>query len=85
MTGLLPHLEKRCTMDFKQTGDQIFLIGRLREELGGSEYLAVVHGMEAGAVPDVDLQEEKALINCLQMEWIPNYSILVTMFLRVDF
>lgn len=66
MTGLLPHVAKRCTMDFKAEGDKIFLLGELREELGGSEYLAVVHGIEAGAVPDVDLEQEKALIQCLQ-------------------
>ncbi len=65
MTGLLPHVDKRCTMDYKQAGDKIFLLGRKREELGGSEYLAIVHGIEAGAVPDVNLKEEKALLTCL--------------------
>ena len=37
------------------------LLGRTREELGGSEYLAVVHGLVRGTPPWIDLEAEKRL------------------------
>lgn len=66
MVGLLEDINKRCDMTFKEEGDLIVLLGRRREELGGSEYLQVCHNLETGAVPEVDLDEEKRLINLLQ-------------------
>ncbi|MBO8158303.1 phosphoribosylformylglycinamidine synthase subunit PurL [Thermosyntropha sp.] len=65
MVGLLEDIENRRDMAFKNEGDIICLLGRLRRELGGSEYLYVCHGMESGRVPEVDLEEEKSLINLL--------------------
>ena len=65
MVGLLKDIDKRCQMAFQNEGDLIVLLGRLREELGGSEYLYVCHGIEKGAVPTVDLEEEKNLIATL--------------------
>lgn len=65
MVGLLPDMSRRCTMSFKNEGDIIVLLGRVRTELGGSEYLTVCHQVEAGEVPDVDLQEESQLIDML--------------------
>ena len=37
------------------------LLGETREELGGSEYLAIIHRRKAGAPPRVDLAAEAAL------------------------
>lgn len=59
--GRLGDVEKRCTQGFKQAGDLIFLLGPLTAEMGASEYLSVVHGVEAGEVPLVDLELEKAV------------------------
>jgi phosphoribosylformylglycinamidine synthase len=42
-------------------GDVIVLLGRTREELGGSEYLAVVHRLGRGTPPWIDLEAEKRL------------------------
>ena len=39
----------------------IILLGETREELGGSEYLAVLHHHKAGKPPRVDLRQERAL------------------------
>jgi phosphoribosylformylglycinamidine synthase len=36
-------------------------VGALAGEVGGSEYLAAVHGREAGPVPSLDLEREKAV------------------------
>jgi phosphoribosylformylglycinamidine synthase II len=65
MAGLIKDVHKRCRMAFQKEGDLIVLLGRFREELGGSEYLFVCHGIETGAVPPVDLEEEKNLIELL--------------------
>lgn len=66
MVGLLKDVDQRCDMAFKGEGDLIILLGRFRDELGGSEYLSVGHGLETGAVPEVNLEDEKALIQLLQ-------------------
>lgn len=65
MVGLLEDIECRCDMAFENDGDRIVLLGRLRDELGGSEYLAVCHNLETGAVPAVNLEEEKDLLELL--------------------
>ncbi len=65
MVGILQDIDRRCQMAFQDQGDVIVLLGRPREELGGSEYLMVCHGIEKGAVPAVNLEEENQLINLL--------------------
>jgi phosphoribosylformylglycinamidine synthase len=64
MVGLLPDIEKRCTHRFRQPGDVILLLGRFRPGLGASEYLYFVHGVEAGPVPDLDLDTEARVQSC---------------------
>ncbi len=46
---------------FKDEGDAILLLGETKEELGGSEYLTVIHRRKAGRPPRVDLAGERAL------------------------
>src|SRR5262249_4669235 len=46
----------RCvTMDLKEAGNLLFLVGTTRNELGGSHY-HLVNEREGGAVPRVDLE-----------------------------
>jgi phosphoribosylformylglycinamidine (FGAM) synthase-like enzyme len=54
-------VDRTCTSTFKQAGDVIVLVGALRGEVGGSEYLAAEHGKEAGRPPTLDLALEKAV------------------------
>jgi phosphoribosylformylglycinamidine synthase II len=61
MVGLIEDRSAVCDAAFKAPGDAIILLGETREELGGSEYLACVHGLEGGQPPVVDLRREKAL------------------------
>ena len=56
--GVLDNVEKAVGMGFKQTGDTIVLLGHCLDELGGSEYLASIHNVEAGRPPRLDLQTE---------------------------
>jgi phosphoribosylformylglycinamidine synthase len=65
MVGVLDDVTKRVAMGFAEPGDAIVLLGENTVELGGSEYLAVVHGQLLGDAPAVDLDAEKSLIECL--------------------
>jgi phosphoribosylformylglycinamidine synthase len=48
-------------MGFKDEGDMIVLLGETKEELGGSEYLKVIHGKVAGKPPNIDLELENSV------------------------
>src|SRR6185503_18692757 len=61
MVGLLDDVELYVTPWWKSEGDAVVLLGRTREEIGGSEYLAVVHGQTRGTPPWIDLEAEKRL------------------------
>jgi len=61
MVGVLDDVERHLRAGFRDPGDAILLLGRNTAELGGSEYLKVVHGLVAGDAPAVDLEAEKAL------------------------
>jgi phosphoribosylformylglycinamidine synthase subunit PurL len=61
MIGVLDDIDRHLTMGFKAAGDAIVLLGRNTDELGGSEYLSVVHGVVAGDAPAVDLEGERRL------------------------
>jgi phosphoribosylformylglycinamidine synthase II len=58
LVGVLEDASKRVTMPFKDAGDVVVLLGETAEELGGSEYLSVVHGVIAGAPPAMDIAFE---------------------------
>ena len=64
MVGLLPEAKQYVTPWFKSSGDLVVLLGRVREELGGSEYLKVVHGLVRGTPPWIDLKLERTVQGC---------------------
>jgi len=61
MVGLVKDKAKIATQYFKNTGDVILLLGKNKEELGGSEYLKIIHGLKKGKCPRLDLQLEKSV------------------------
>lgn len=62
MVGLIePFPDRLMTAGFKSAGDLVWLLGQNREDIGGSEYLAWIHGRVAGDAPYLDLDEEKRL------------------------
>jgi phosphoribosylformylglycinamidine synthase len=61
MVGLLEDIGQATTQWFKREGDAVLLLGETREELGGSEYLKVIHGLETGRPPRLDLAREQAV------------------------
>ena len=58
MVGLLANVENKMTLDFKQAGDAIVLIGESRNDIASSEYLHKIHGVEFSPAPHFDLDEE---------------------------
>ncbi len=67
VVGLIEDIDKVVRPGFLAEGDILVLLGRSREELGGSEYLKVVHGSENGPAPRLDLDEEKRVQDvCLE-------------------
>jgi phosphoribosylformylglycinamidine synthase len=61
MVGLLDDAERFAVSHFPVPGLAIVLLGECREELGGSEWLALRRGLETGAPPAVDLEHERRL------------------------
>ncbi|MBI1951219.1 MAG: phosphoribosylformylglycinamidine synthase subunit PurL, partial [Acidobacteria bacterium] len=61
MVGFLEDVKGAITQWFRREGDLVFLLGDPEGSLAGSEYLALLHGCEAGRPLPVDLEREKAL------------------------
>ena len=57
MLGMLDDYDQMMTLDFKSEGDTIYLVGTSREDLGSSEYLRGVLGVEFSPCPYFDLEE----------------------------
>jgi phosphoribosylformylglycinamidine synthase II len=61
MVGLLEHAERAMTPGFKAEGDVVLLLGETQEDLGGTEYLHVVHHRQQGIPPSLNLDRERAV------------------------
>ncbi len=70
--GIVPDASKTVTMDFKQAGNLIYLLGETRDELGQSHY-AIMHGLEGGTVPQPvknPLENLRKLHTAIQNGWV---------------
>jgi len=65
MVGLIESVDHITTQWFKQPGDRILLLGETKEDLGGTEYLKIVHTREQGSPPWLNLETEKSLHDCV--------------------
>lgn len=61
MIGILESKKLQTTLDFKEEGDIIFLLGASRNDINSSEYLYSWCGVKNSPAPFIDLNEEKAL------------------------
>ncbi len=61
MVGLLEDMGQMMTLDFKNEGDIIYLIGRSTDDINSSQYLARIREVEYSPAPYFDLEEEFAL------------------------
>jgi phosphoribosylformylglycinamidine synthase II len=58
MIGLIEDKSKIMSLDFKQKGDLIFILGDCVNDIASSEYLAKYHNIEASPAPHFDLEKE---------------------------
>ncbi len=58
MIGILEDKNKVMSLDFKQKGDLIFVIGESHDCINSSEYLASYHKIKASGAPFFDLEKE---------------------------
>ncbi len=61
VVGIVEEIAHVTRQGFTRAGDTILLLGETREELGGSEYLTLIHGRVQGEPPLPDLALEKAV------------------------
>jgi phosphoribosylformylglycinamidine synthase subunit PurL len=61
VVGLLDDASQTVTRRFQSAEASVVLLGANRGELGGSEYLALLHDTVAGPAPQLDLAAEQAL------------------------
>ncbi|HXB25539.1 MAG TPA: AIR synthase-related protein, partial [Gemmatimonadaceae bacterium] len=65
MIGIVDPVTNATPSTFGCLEDAIVLFGEPTAELGGSEYLATIHGLVAGAPPACDLEAERKLIDAV--------------------
>ncbi|HYJ64807.1 MAG TPA: AIR synthase related protein, partial [Parafilimonas sp.] len=61
MVGVLDDFNNRMTLDFKNAGDIIVLIGTQQNDIASSEYLHKIKGVEFSPAPAFDMDEEYAV------------------------
>jgi phosphoribosylformylglycinamidine synthase II len=61
VVGLLEDADRRVTQWFKEEGDVVVLLGDVAGSLGGSEYLATLHGRLAGPLAPLDPARERGV------------------------
>jgi phosphoribosylformylglycinamidine synthase len=58
MVGLVEDPTRKMTLNFKEAGDAIYLLGEAKQDLSSSEYLHKIIGVEYSPAPAFDLEEE---------------------------
>ena len=61
MVGLIEDYSRRLGAGLRSEGDFVMLVGSSHNDLGGSEYVKVEHGVVAGRPPALDLVRERAV------------------------
>lgn len=65
MVGIIENIENRMTMDFKNVGDKIYLIGKSRNDIDSSEYLHKIKGVALSPAPYFNLEEEYDVLQAI--------------------
>ena len=66
MVGLIDDEKHITTQWFKEAGDVIILVGEIGNEIGGTQFLKVCHGLKIGPPPHVDLAHEIKVQNAVR-------------------
>lgn len=62
--GLIPDVRKAISMDLKETGNPVYIVGKTLRELGGSEYYRMM-GLIGNSLPHVYPQSSVRLMNLI--------------------
>jgi phosphoribosylformylglycinamidine synthase len=66
MLGVLENKYHSMSLDFKNEGDKIYLIGEMREDISSSEYLVNFFDITQSSTPYFDLDEELSVQNAVK-------------------
>ncbi|MEM9884909.1 MAG: phosphoribosylformylglycinamidine synthase subunit PurL [Bacteroidota bacterium] len=66
MLGILHHHNQQMTLDFKQVGDVIYMIGTPSNDMGSSQYLRIIHQVHHSPAPFFDMEEEVSIQNSMR-------------------
>jgi phosphoribosylformylglycinamidine synthase len=58
MVGVIEDITKRMTLDFKQLGDKIYVVGTNKNDIGSSEYVHKIKNITLSPAPLFNLDEE---------------------------
>jgi phosphoribosylformylglycinamidine synthase len=58
MVGVIEDITKRMTLDFKQLGDKIYVVGTNKNDIGSSEYVHKIKNIALSPAPLFNLDEE---------------------------
>lgn len=58
MVGLLEDIADKMTLDFKEEGSIIYIVGSSSDDIGCSQYLSKIVGVEHSPAPHFELEEE---------------------------
>ena len=68
VVGLIGDESEVTNISFRNTGDEIVLLGNIKGDINGSEYLKVIHGQIGNDAPYFDMDEETRLHDlCLDL------------------
>jgi phosphoribosylformylglycinamidine synthase len=62
--GIVDDIRKTITMDLKEEGNLIYVLGLTKNEMGGSHYNKI-HGLNSGSVPKLEAEKSKKLMASL--------------------
>ncbi len=66
MVGIRENLKRKPQIGFAREGSKIILLGKQKDEFGGSEYLKILYGITAGKVATCNLEYEKRLLELVK-------------------
>ncbi|HYC40810.1 MAG TPA: phosphoribosylformylglycinamidine synthase subunit PurL [Chitinophagaceae bacterium] len=61
MVGLLEDVDRRMTLDFKEEGDLLYVLGKMTDDINCSEYLHEICAVPYSPAPYFDLEEDYRL------------------------
>jgi phosphoribosylformylglycinamidine synthase len=62
--GIIPDIRKAVTMDLKEEGNPVYMVGETKDEMGGSHYY-MIKRLEGGAIPGTEAAKARETMDSL--------------------